>query len=97
MRTERRTRNKLEEKNVRGFANTTKKNFEDTLAEAADDVGRMTGSKEKAGQFIDDTVEVIAKSKLSQDRQRRPDLRIEDKPIHRKSFLFSNNPLAKKK
>ena len=73
--TERASREELRKSGVDSFVKDSKvPNFEDKLAEAADDVGTLTGSSQKAGNFIRQSVKVIRRSETAQRKLRRPDI-----------------------
>jgi hypothetical protein len=59
---------------IQGHAEDNVKGFTEKLAEAADDVGRMTGSRSSAQKFIGGAAEVIRRSEESIRKQKRPDI-----------------------
>lgn len=75
--TEKAVRNALRSKGVESFAKDSTINngkFQDTLSEAADDLGHMTGSSRDANYLIEKSAEIIADSEEKQRKMRRPDL-----------------------
>lgn len=74
---EKQTRNALRSKGVESFVKDStinKGKFQDTLAEAADDAGHITGSSRAANYLIEKAADIVADSEEKQRKMRRPDL-----------------------
>jgi len=91
--TERATRQAFHKKGIGSFVKDEKRiQFsEDLLAEASDDLGHMTGSTREANKLIEQSTDIIQRSKDLQHKMRRPDLFPEfnkdrDRIRRRKSF-----------
>jgi len=74
--TEKATRQAIQKKGIGAVIKDEKKIkiSEDLIAEAADDVGHMTGSSREANQLIERATGIIQSSHETQERMRRPDL-----------------------
>jgi hypothetical protein len=71
---EKKAREALERHGAKDQAKKAGTDFDNTLAQAADDVGRISGKKEDAERFVENAARVLGKTAKKDREMRRPDL-----------------------
>jgi len=97
---DRKARNALRKAGIEAEANDKVAGFTDKLAEAAEDVGRGSGSSREVDKFVEASASVIQQSVETQAKMRRPDLHPEydrdrGRIRYRSSFFFPSELTAK--